>query len=152
MGRSRVAPGAGGTKKLHSSVVYLRLLPDPEHPDLLGAVERTFFLRQKASTEILQQPAFSPNGLFLAAPQNRRVDILTNGRTAQPFFAVHRRRSGAVYAGRRGAATKVRGCPVLCGVAAGQCDHRDRLYHGPCAFCSAALVIRTLLVFFPFQY
>jgi WD domain, G-beta repeat len=70
---------------LHSSVVYMRLLPHPKTPSLIGGIERKFFLRQRASEEILQQPAFAPNGLFLAAPQDRRVDILTSGGSALPF-------------------------------------------------------------------
>ncbi|OWA50999.1 hypothetical protein BV898_15499 [Hypsibius exemplaris] len=82
VGRSRRAPH---NDHMISSVMYLRLLPHADYPDLIGSAEPKFFLPQKASQEILQQPAFSPNGFFLAAPQDRRVDILTNGHAAMPF-------------------------------------------------------------------
>lgn len=88
-------PGGGGllAKKtmycklrgVYSAVTYYRLESKEKDATIPSKMIRTLFMRDKCSEEILQEPAFAPNGCFVANPQDRRVDILTNGRSAVPF-------------------------------------------------------------------
>ncbi|GAV08033.1 hypothetical protein RvY_17791 [Ramazzottius varieornatus] len=47
--------------------------------------ERKLFFPQKGSESVYQSSSFSKNGYFIASPQDRRVDILTNGESSQLF-------------------------------------------------------------------
>lgn len=70
----------------YSFVAYYGLEADDDDDAVVpNRMKLKFFHRDKSSEEIFQEPAFSPDGFFVANPQDRRIDILTNGKCAIPF-------------------------------------------------------------------
>ncbi|XP_055343403.1 DDB1- and CUL4-associated factor 10-like [Paramacrobiotus metropolitanus] len=70
----------------YSYTAYYKLESNPRcSPEIPDNAVNKFFIRDKVSEDYFQEPAFSPNGCFVACPQVAKISILTSGPAAVPF-------------------------------------------------------------------